>query len=291
MGRYSIKDLERLSGIKAHTIRIWEKRYSIVEPQRTSTNIRYYSDNDLKKVLNIALLNKAGVKISNIADLSSEELKSKIEDYAIVKDDFKYFLDHLVFAMVDMDEKRFEKLMDQAILDYGMEKTMLQIIYPFFKNVGIMWLTGALNPGQEHYISNMVRSRIIMAIEKRNEKIEYDRKAILFLPENEWHELGLLFFHYICLGLKIRPYYLGQSVPLSSVEAIIESKEPEFIIFSHLSVKSQKAFKNYLDKLTVIAHDRKLIFIDRPADKNKILDQYEIFSPAEIEDFKHFIND
>ncbi len=291
MGKYSIKDLERLSGIRAHTIRIWEKRYNVVEPQRTSTNIRYYSDNDLKKILNIALLNRAGVKISNIVELSSEELKQKIEDYSVVKEDFKFFLDSLVFAMVDMDEKRFEKLLDQAILDYGMERAMVEIIYPFFKNVGILWLTGGLNPGQEHYVSNFVRARLIIAIDKRNERIDYDKRVILFLPENEWHELGLLFFHYICLGLKVRPFYLGQSVPLNSLEAIIQSKNPDFLVFSNLSIKSQKAFKNYLEKLTKIAKHQEIIFIDRPAEKNSVLDQFDIYNPTEIEDFKQFIND
>ena len=130
-----------------------------------------------------------------------------------------------------------------------------------------------------------------MAIDKRNEKIEYERKAILFLPENEWHELGLLFFHYICLGLKIRPIYLGQSVPLSSLEAIIESKNPDFLVFSNLSIKSQRAFKIYLEKLTKIATHQQLICIDRLAEKNSVLDQFNIFNPKEIEDFKNFIND
>lgn len=290
MGKYSIKDLERLSGIKAHTIRIWEKRYKIVEPQRTPTNIRFYSDNDLKKILNIALLNKAGVKISSIAELSSTELKQKIEDYAIVKEDFKYFLDNLVFATIDMDEKRFEKLLDQAILDYGIEKTMIKIIYPFFKNVGILWLTGGLNPGQEHYIANMVRARLIIAIDKRNERIAYEKKAVLFLPENEWHELGLLFFHFICLGLKVKPFYLGQSVPLGSIEAIMESKNPDYLIFSYLSVKSKKAFRTYLEKLTKIAKGQEIIFIDRPEDKNSVLADFDIYNPTEVEDFKNYLS-
>lgn len=290
MGKYSIKDLERLSGIKAHTIRIWEKRYRIVEPQRTPTNIRFYTDNDLKKVLNIALLNKAGVKISSIAEMSSMELKQKIEDYALIKDDFKYFLDNLVFATIDMDEKRFEKLLDRAILDYGMEKTMIEIIYPFFKNVGILWLTGGLNPGQEHYISNMVRARLIIAIDKRNEKIAYEKKAVLFLPENEWHELGLMFFHFICLGLKVKPIYLGQSVPLSSIEAIIKSKKPDYLVFSHLSVKSQKAFRTHLEKLTKIAKNQEIIFIDRPGDKNSVLADFDIYNPLGVDDFKNYLS-
>ena len=290
MGKYSIKDLERLSGIKAHTIRIWEKRYDIVKPQRTATNIRYYSDEDLKKILNIALLNQAGYKISNIAGLSSDELKQKIEEYAVVKDDVKYFLDNLVFATVDMDESRFERLFDQAILDYGMEKTMLEIIYPFFKNVGLMWLTGALNPGQEHYISNIVRRKLIVAIDKREPRVKADKTIILFLPENEWHELGLLFFHYICLGMDIKSYYLGQSVPLSSIEQIVNAKDPSYLVFSHLSIKNKSNFNKYLIRLTEIAEGRKLIFIDRPGNKNQALKDYDIYNPADIGEFKQIIS-
>ncbi|MEM7162343.1 MAG: MerR family transcriptional regulator [Bacteroidota bacterium] len=289
MGKYSIKDLERLSGIKAHTIRIWEKRYEIVKPQRTPTNIRYYSDEDLKKILNIALLNQAGHKISNIAGLSPDELRQKIEEYAVVKDDVKYFLDNLVFATVDMDEARFERLFDQAILDYGMEKTMLQIIYPFFKNVGLMWLTGALNPGQEHYISNIVRRKLIVAIDKREERNRSGDNVILFLPEGEWHELGLLFFHYVCLGMDVKSYYLGQSVPLESIKQIVIAKDPSYLVFSHLSIRNKTNFKKYLTRLTEISGNSELVFIDRPGNKNQALNDFDIYNPTEIEEFKQLI--
>ena len=288
MGKYSIKDLERLSGIKAHTIRIWEKRYNVVTPQRTASNIRYYTDEDLKKVLNIALLNQSGHKISNIAGLSSNQLKKKVEEYTIINDDFKYIIDSLVFAVVDMDEEQFEKIFDHTFLEYGMESTMLNVIHPLFRNIGLMWMTGALNPGQEHLVSNIIRRKLILAIDRKTDKTSYTKTALLYLPEGEWHELGLLFFNYLCLDQNIKTYYLGQSVPLKSVGDAIETKSPDYVIFSYLSVKSNLTFYKYLKELSNAAGSKQIIFIDRPGDKIEMLGEFGIYCPNSVEEFKDY---
>ena len=165
MAYYSIKDLEKLSGIKAHTLRIWEKRYNLVEPKRTETNIRYYDDEDLKKVLNVALLNRNGLKISHIAGLKTEEINSKISDLSKGNQDSESVIDNLVISMIELDEKKFEKILSRTIMQAGFEETILYTIYPFFQKIGLLWQTGAINPAQEHFISNLVRQKLIVAID------------------------------------------------------------------------------------------------------------------------------
>ena len=288
IGAYSIKDLERLSGIKAHTIRIWEKRYQLVSPQRTTTNIRYYSDDDLKKILNVAMLNQAGLKISNLASLKHKELCDKIEEYSVVREDHKYFVDQLVFAMIDMDDEKLEKIIDNAIVKFGFEAAMTEIVYPFFRNVGLMWLTGKVHPGQEHCISNVVRRKLILAIDRRNKTTNSKKKVVFFLPVKEWHELGLLFYHYIALGEGVNTYYLGQSVPVSTVHNVIDLKDITHLVFSHLSVKDEGVLHTYISDLVKVTNSQKIIFIDRKEKKNMALNK-RVFNPNNISEFKEIL--
>ncbi|MDX5478997.1 MAG: MerR family transcriptional regulator, partial [Cyclobacteriaceae bacterium] len=165
MSTYSIKDLEQLSGIKAHTLRIWEQRYSLLSPKRTDTNIRYYDDEDLKLILNVALLNDNGIKISKIASMSSEEMREqvvKMTEKSLTHDDQ---IHALTICMIEMDEERFDKVLSTNILKIGFEQTMMNIIYPFMSKIGVLWQTGAINPAQEHFISNLVRQKLIVAID------------------------------------------------------------------------------------------------------------------------------
>jgi DNA-binding transcriptional MerR regulator len=165
MGKYSIKELEQLSGIKAHTIRIWEKRHKLIEPQRTDTNIRFYSDEDLKKIINVSLLNNNGVKISKIAGMSFEDMTKKILEMSESKSEATVFIDQLVIAMVDMEEDRFEKILSTLILRFGFERSVIEVIYPFLEKIGVLWQTKNINPAQEHFISNLIRQKIIVAID------------------------------------------------------------------------------------------------------------------------------
>ena len=165
MSRYSIKDLEQLSGIKAHTVRVWEQRYKLLNPKRTETNIRYYDDHDLKLILNVALLNDNGIKISKIAKMSVEEMKAEV--LHLTERSFAYDdqIHSLVLAMIEFNEERFEKIIATNILKIGFEQTMLNVIYPFLSKIGILWQTGSIHPGQEHFISNLVRQKLIVAID------------------------------------------------------------------------------------------------------------------------------
>lgn len=229
MAHYSIKDLERLSGIQAHTIRIWEKRYRLINPERTTTNIRVYSDNDLKRLLNIAMLNKNGLKISKIAHLSEADLKGKIiklsEDYSNAGNQ----IENLILSMVQLDEVKFENLFNAIIDQVGFEDTIVNVIYPFLSRIGVLWQTGGINPAQEHFISNIIRRKILVAIDKL-EVSTSDKKFILFLPEGEYHEISLLFFSYLVKKHGFYTIYLGQSVPFADVISIQKEYNADYLI-------------------------------------------------------------
>jgi len=250
MAKYSIKDLERLSGIKAHTIRIWEKRYGLLEPSRTETNIRYYSDEDLKKILNISLLNRYGIKISHIAGLHHDQLAEKVILATKDSADFDALIDQLVISMVELDEQKFEKIISRAILQIGFEETILKVIYPLLDKIGILWMTGVINPAQEHFISNLVRQKLIVAIDELIIHSHPDpKKFLMFLPEGELHELGLLFFSYLIRKRGHEVIYFGQWVPLNDLVEASTVIQFHYLFTSIISLFSGSVLISYLEKL------------------------------------------
>lgn len=266
MGKYSIKELEKLSGIKAHTIRIWEKRHHLVTPERTQTNIRYYSDDDLKKIINVSVLNNNGVKISKIVDLTAEQINQKVGELSEATNSIDIYIDQLVLAMIDMEEEQFEKILSSLVLKFGFEKTVLEIVYPFLEKIGVLWLTNNITPAQEHFISNLVRQKMIVAIDALPLPPKTSRKALLFLPENELHELGLLFYHYVVKKLGFRTYYLGQTVPHKDLIYVANHHKPEVVITALTNGPTPHAMKNYLTKLSTDLGSAK-IFISGSAVK------------------------
>lgn len=245
--RYSIKDLERISGIKAHTLRIWEQRYNILTPERTQTNIRYYNNYNLKKIINVALLNNNGFKISAIAKMSDSELLKEVErflnDYKKESDQ----LDHLVLCLMDLDESKFEQIMNNAIIHFGFEDTMEKIIFPFFRQMGNLWLLGIINPAQEHYISNLIRQKIIVGIDRITTRPGIQaRKILLYLPQLELHEMGLLYAHYLSKLRGHQCFYLGQSVPLEDLTAICKQLKPDQILSIYTAPNAEIDLNEYL---------------------------------------------
>jgi DNA-binding transcriptional MerR regulator len=248
MGKYSIKELEQLSGIKAHTIRIWEKRHRLIEPSRTPTNIRFYSDDDLKKIINVSVLNNSGIKISRIADMTSDQINKKVLEISEIKNDPTLNTDQLILAMVDMEEELFEKILNNYILRYGFEKTVIEIIYPFLQKIGILWQTKNITPAHEHFISNLIRQKIIVAIDGLPIPPKTARKILLFLPEGEMHELGLLFYHYLMRKDGFRTYYLGQNLPHEDLVRIVSVHNPEMLI-SSITSPTALSIESYFKKL------------------------------------------
>ncbi len=250
MGKYSIKELEQLSGIKAHTIRIWEKRHHLVEPSRTAGNIRFYSDEDLKKIINVSLLNNQGVKISKIVTLTGEEMRQKVAELSEAKNSVDIYIDQLVIAMVDMEEEQFEKILSNLIIKFGFQRTVLEIVYPFLEKIGILWLTNNISPAQEHFISHLIRQKLIVAIDALTIAPKTATHVLLFLPEGELHELGLLFYYYIAKKEGFRTYYLGQTVPYNDLKLVVETHQPQLIISSFTTVPQAKNVSDFIKRLS-----------------------------------------
>jgi len=249
MNKFTIKDLENLSGIKAHTIRIWEQRYSFLKPQRTATNIRYYSNQELKMLLNISLLNKYGFKISHINRMSIDELKEKTLTLSGGQAQQERIVNELIQHMIDLDIDAFEYVLDQFIAARGIEKTITFIIFPFLERIGILWQTDHINPAQEHIITNIVRQKIIVGIESIITPFSVKSSVLLFMPENEHHELGLLFLQYLLKSRGVKTIYLGANVPVKDLEFVVGLKKPDYV-YTHLTtVIKEFNFDKFINNL------------------------------------------
>lgn len=251
MSNYSIKDLEQLSGIKAHTLRIWEQRYNIIAPKRTDTNIRTYDDQDLKLVLNIALLKDHGYKISEISRLSVEEMHQEVIKISEQKLSYPDQIHALTIAMLDLDEERFEKIINTNILKFGLENMMIHIIFPFMNRIGTLWITGSIGPAQEHFMTNLIRQKIIVAIDGQLNKLRPGgKKYLLYLPEGELHEMGLLFANYIFRSRGNKVIYLGQSLPFNELDFAYGVHTPDYIFSAITSVPGQDEIQHYVYRLS-----------------------------------------
>jgi DNA-binding transcriptional MerR regulator len=248
---YSIKDLEKLSGIKAHTIRIWEQRYGILDPQRTKTNIRYYQDDDLKFLLNVALLNKNGIKISKIARMEKQEVAEKVAAIAEINFEYGTQLDALTISMIEMDEVKFNRIINTNIDQIGFERTMLEIIYPFLDKLSVLWLTGSINPVQENFISYLIRQKIISAIDRESlAPLGSAEKFLIYLPEGERQELSLLFMHYLLKSRGKYVLYLGQDISLSDLRDATTIHQPDYIFTMITETFAQEPVQQYVDRLS-----------------------------------------
>lgn len=203
---------------------MWEQRYDILKPDRSITNIRNYSDADLKTLLNISLLNSRGMKISKLAEMSKDEIQQHVISMWDCCEEFECQVNALSLAMIDLDEDRFEKIISRNFLQLGFEQTMLKIIYPFFTKIGLLWQACCINPAQEHFITHLVRRKMMVAIDGQIIPKDPDCPGfLLFLPEGEYHETGLLFAHFLLRERNCRSIYLGQSVPLSDLVSTSET--------------------------------------------------------------------
>lgn len=248
MNAFTIKDLENLSGIKAHTIRIWEQRYSFLKPQRTDTNIRYYSNTELRIILNISLLNKYGYKISHIDRMSESEMREKIISLTQAEAQQEKTINDLIQCMADLDLDAFEQILDSFIHARGIEKAITLIIFPFLERIGILWVTNHINPAQEHLVSNVIRQKLISGINSTTTHLKVNKSVLLFLPEGEHHELGLLFVHYLLKSRGAKVYYVGANVPLQDIDFVVQLKNPD-IIYTHLtSIGQNFNFERYISR-------------------------------------------
>jgi DNA-binding transcriptional MerR regulator len=264
MATYSIKDLEHLSGIKAHTIRIWEKRYGLINPNRTNTNIRYYNDYNLRQILNISVLSKNGIKISNIIKLSDTELAEKVLLFTQNVNRLDNVIESLIISMLELDENKFDRYLSNIIIKLGFEEAFIKILLPFFDRVGFLWQTGAIFPAQEHFVSNRVRQNLIVAIDNHKDQPQNKKSQfLLFLPEGELHELSLLFCQYLLIKRGFKIFYLGQSLPFSDLHKIYQSCPFGYILTILTMPFPENKMKKFINELSSL-FSKTTIFIAGP---------------------------
>lgn len=259
MNAFTIKDLENLTGIKAHTIRIWEQRYNFLKPHRSDTNIRYYSNEEVKAVLNIALLNKYGYKISHIGKMDEKQIQEKILSLVQIQAQQERVVNELIKYMIDLDMQHFEETLNKYIKNKGIERTITQIIFPFLERIGILWLTNHINPAQEHLVTNIIRSKLIMGLETTQPVLVSDTTLLLFLPEGEHHEIGLLFAHFLLKTRGINVLYLGASIPLKDVAFVANLKKPNFLYCHLTAVANNFNFEKFLHQVKNILPQQKVV--------------------------------
>jgi DNA-binding transcriptional MerR regulator len=260
MAVYSINDIEKLSGVKAHTIRIWEKRYNILPNRRTDTNIRYYMDEDLELILNIAHLNRKGVKISKIATMKAEEIKQKVADSCEVDVIFENQIDGLMLSMFELNEFKFMKLLNHHIREIGFENTMDEVIYPMLDKLSVMWIAGSVKGVHENFINNIIRRKLSVEIDKLDfDPNENATRFLIFLPEYEAHELSLLFVYFLLKKYGANILYLGTQISLPDVKDAIEIFRPDYLFTLFNDSFSEAPLQPYINELSQLQHHGRVL--------------------------------
>ena len=259
MNQFTIKDIENLSGIKAHTWRIWEQRYAIGVPQRKDSNHRFYDNENLKQILRISYLYHSGIKISKIAQLDTNEIRLKALEALPVENGNEYYIKELLEASIDLDEERFERTFQEALKRVGVEETILNIIYPFQAKIGVLWLTDHVIPAQEHFTSNIIRRKRSVAIDSLPAVKETNKKEILlFTPEKEHHELPLQFIYYLLRKNKNKVIYFGSNVSLESINTYGQNKSFEYILFHLVTNLTSKNAQDYVKEISALFPDKQI---------------------------------
>lgn len=291
MAVYSIKDLENMCGIKAHTIRTWETRYNIVTPKRTKTNIRYYQDDDLKLLLNVALLNKNGFKISKIAKMSDAEIAAHVSSLSSVNLEENTQLDALTLSMIEMDEYNFSHIINTNIEQNGFERTMLDMIYPFLDKLSVLWLTGSINPVQENFISCLIRQKLIAAIDAVPPvQSKESKKFIIFLPEGENQELSLLLIHYLIKVRNNRVIYLGPKISIQDVKDTCKIHTPDFIFTMVTETYTKTPVETYTKLLSESFPDAQILLSGYQVVVQQVKSSDNITIVNSINDMIYFLN-
>lgn len=239
---YQINDIEQMTGIKAHTVRIWEKRYNVLSPHRTATNIRYYDDAQVRRLLNVSTLVNSGKKISRVACMTDAELAGQIRELQLTgptQHAHASFITAFTSSMLSFNEEEFASLIDQVFLRYGALDAVTKVIYPFLTKVGVLWSTNEAMPAQEHFASCLIRKKLILEAEKLPAPWRGEKKVLLFLPPEEWHEIGLLLSEFVVKSCGYKTIYLGQSVPFENVLRTFNSSRVTHLISFYILPKKK----------------------------------------------------
>ncbi|TGE14627.1 MerR family transcriptional regulator [Hymenobacter elongatus] len=290
MGQFSISDLENISGIKAHTIRMWEQRYSILQPVRTHTNIRTYSDDDLRRLLNVATLCGQGHRISKVARLSEQELGAAVIACHTDPHDYARQVNTLLAATLEMDEPQLNTLLNSAIKQLGFEEAIMQVGYPFLQRIGILWQAGSMNPAQEHLVTNLIRQKIIAATDTLTPVLpSKSRRWVLFLPEGELHELALLFMNYALRARAYHVLYLGQNMPQQELQAVCKVYQPHTVCTVLTAVPERSQVQAYINELAERCVGSTLVLYGSLMAAQDLVLPASVSNPRLMTDFLSFI--
>ncbi|MFC3563396.1 MerR family transcriptional regulator [Pedobacter jamesrossensis] len=270
---YSISDLEQFSGVQSHTIRIWEQRYNALKPMRTEGNTRFYDDDQLKRLLNIVSLNQSGLKISKICSLSDEDisrlLQKELQSISETSN-FEYYVTQLLKHGLCYDEFSFDNLLNTCISKFGILESYKNIMYPILVRLGLMWRKDDICPAQEHFLSNIIRRKIHAAIDNLPLNENANQTWLLFLPEDEDHEIGLLFANYILKANGKKVIFLGSKVPLDSIKKVVEQNDIDSVLFFMVRSRAKKAAQKYIEDLEKICSSIKIYFAGNAYGPNQL---------------------
>lgn len=260
--RYSISDLEKLTGIKAHTIRIWEKRYHIISPERTETNIRYYSVNDLQRLMNISFLNRNGYKISQISEMSDSQVQSEVARICEKPGTEEGYLTELLKATQELDEEKFERIINGAILKLGFDAMFRQVVFPLLEKINLLWQIGKISSCQERFAHNLIRHKLVVAIDGMvGSSQSTNQHYLLYLPSGQYDEIVLLYTNYLLRKSGHQVIYLGPSIPLDHLRFLTNRHIIDNIVVSINNGYSGKELDTYASNLTAIFPKKKIYII------------------------------
>ena len=276
MESYHINDLVQLTGIKAHTIRIWEKRYNLITPLRSDTNRRCYNDSQVKKLLNVSTLLTQGHKISRIAALTDDEISKALLSTAETDNQTSAgaaFINDLVKSMLNFDESAFDKVLSAAVTHFGMHHAMINVVYPFLHKTGILWTADKTVPAQEHFASCIIRRKLLSAIDGLPPATG-TKKFLLFLPDGEWHEISLLLADYLLRLRGCHTVYLGQNVPLENVRNVYSKVVPSHILLFFIATGAPDHVEETIRTVAAFDQNVQVLYSGSvaiaPSDKNTI---------------------
>ncbi len=253
MNLFSISDLQKFSGIKAHTIRVWEQRYNALSPTRSDGNTRYYDTTQLRRLLNIVSLMESDYKISELCFMTDEMLFKLLEEkqksILLGEGANEYFISQLIAAATTFDEAHFEKIFSNCLLRLGMRNTYLSVIYPLLNRIGIMWSAGTMSPAYEHFSCNIIKQKLFSAIDSLPPAKSSRNSWLLFLPENEFHEIGLLFSHYLIRQAGKKVIYLGSNVPFDTLIEAVDKTIPGHLLFFLVHHDTLENSQGYINSL------------------------------------------
>ena len=238
---------------------MWEKRYGLLSPQRTETNIRYYLDQDVKMLLNAALLNRHGYKISRIACMSQRQMHEAVLEITEKEPDSDLQSDTLTLSMLELDEEKFDATIRLRIEEHGFKATMMDVVFPFLNRLNVLWMTGSVMPVQENYIAGLIKQKIYVAIDNLPHPTHPRGTFIVYLPEGEEHELSTLFIHFLLRDAKFKVINLGRNISLDDLIQASEIHQPDYIFTLINEGNFRESVKDYLNRLSLHARNSTIL--------------------------------